>query len=332
MLLDIEAIREITFGAVRIEPHEGYWRFFRFTPQQEKILDERGFSPRQYAAAGIKLDFYSLPGEVSFDFRIFPGSGRRYYAVDALVDGVNVHHHYKETNTDTDRFLLEIPAKSKKTVRITIYFPNVAGIELKNVTVPDGTVTPAKRKQKLLMVGDSITQGMDARHPQLSYANLLADAMQAELLNQGIGGDVFCEQNLDPSLPFKPSVVTVAYGVNDWDKKRENLSLAVDCYFKKAAFLYEKIPIFAILPIWCKGEEQLKNGLSLENVRDRIRDAAARNGIDVIETAAFVPCVPDYYYDGCVHPADLGFLFYGQALAKEIKKRRPDLFDITNRV
>ena len=94
MLLDIEAIREITFGAVRIEPHEGYWRFFRFTPQQEKILDERGFSPRQYAAAGIKLDFYSLPGEVSFDFRIFPGSGRRYYAVDALVDGVNVHHHY----------------------------------------------------------------------------------------------------------------------------------------------------------------------------------------------------------------------------------------------
>lgn len=43
--------------------------------------------------------------------------------------------------------------------------------------------------------------------------------------------------------------------------------------------------------------------LSLENVRDMIRDAAARNGIDVLETAAFVPCVSDYYYDGCVHPA-----------------------------
>lgn len=38
MLLDIEAIREITFGAVRIEPHEGYWRFFRLRLNRKKYL------------------------------------------------------------------------------------------------------------------------------------------------------------------------------------------------------------------------------------------------------------------------------------------------------
>lgn len=331
MVLQLETIKQITFGALRIEQQEGYFRFFRFTPGQEKILEERGFSPRQYATAGIRLDFYCHSGVVSFDFKAFPGSGREYYAIDGLIDGVNTVHYYREKNRDEGHFVLPVPERNGQPVRVTVYFPNVSGIAVKNLTVPEGGIGPAEKRRKLLALGDSITQGYDARHPQLSYGNLLADALQTVMVNQGIGGDVFCERNIEALPGFLPEIVTVAYGTNDWARGETDVFARAGRYFKKLRELYPAASVFAVLPIWRAGEEKEKAGGTLARVREDIRTAAEGNGAAAIETASFMPQTPDYYYDGGLHPNDLGFLFYGRALAKEIKKRRPDLFDITDR-
>ena len=327
MILNAEEIKKITFGALRIEEREGYLHFFRFTPGQEKILRQRGFAPRMYATAGMRLDFYCYGGSVSFDFKIFPGSGREYYAIDGLINGVNTVHYYKENHSDQGTFVLSVPEREQPS-HVTVYFPNVSGIALKHMSVPDGGIRPAEKRRKLLALGDSITQGYDAYHPQLSYVNLLADAMQAEVVNQGIGGDIFCEGNIELLPEFLPAIILVAYGTNDWATDKKDIFDQASGYFKKIKKLYPLVPVFAVLPIWRIGQEEKKAAGTLEEVREFIRVAAAENGVKVIETASFMPQTPEYYYDGGLHPNDLGFLFYGRALEKELKKRHPDLFDI----
>ena len=64
--------------------------------------------------------------------------------------------------------------------------------------------------------GDSITQGYTALSPSLTYVNLVGDALNADVYDLGIGGEVFEPLMIDEAYPVKADLVTVAYGTNDW--------------------------------------------------------------------------------------------------------------------
>jgi len=205
---------------------------------------------------------------------------------------------------------------------VCVYIPNLAQLRIRNLILPtDAEACP--RKRNYLALGDSITQGYDALHPNQSYANLLADALDAHVLNQAIGGDVFCPENLDPALPFQPDLITVAYGTNDWGTcaLRED---TVRAYLDKLTGLYPGVPVFLLLPIWRSVEEEVREGISLQQGRELIaRCAEKHDSIRVIDCSRFVPHLAQYFYDEVLHPNDMGFLYYAGALEQAIGKHLP---------
>ena len=210
----METLKAFVTGAVRIWEEEGWFLFSRFTRAQEEIVCRRGFSPKEKASAGMRLEFTTRGGLLAFDYQITPGSKRNYSGIEIAEDGLGMAHIYHDQVPCGGSVEYPVAARERET-RVTVYFPNLAQLKIRNLQLP-GDARPYVRQKKYLALGDSITQGYDAAHPNQSYVNLLADAWDAQVLNQAIGADVFWPENLDPALPFAPDVITVAYGTNDW--------------------------------------------------------------------------------------------------------------------
>ncbi|MDY5941491.1 MAG: SGNH/GDSL hydrolase family protein [Eubacteriales bacterium] len=316
MLQTTEELRPYIYGAVRIETGEdGFLSFRRLTALQEEVLVRRGFSPRELATAGVKLDFYANGGEVRFDYHATRGAAVNHLEIDATVDGIELYHFENPEQIDVDGTVaFRVPERDGMS-RVTVFFPNLAAMKIKNLVVPDG-IRRAMRGTRILMAGDSITHGYYASHPRLSYPNIVGERLNADVLNQGIGGDKYHADNLDPELPFDPDIITVAYGTNDWAAAIPDLAAKIDAYYARLRTIYPNTPVLAIPPIWRgKTDGVTKNGLTLEDVRNLVRDTARRYGCYIADSSRLVPPHEDFFFDKTLHPNNLGFTFYGEAVA-----------------
>ena len=110
-----------------------------------------------------------------------------------------------------------------------------------------------QRSRRMLQLGDSITMGMNADGPGRCYASILADLLDADPLNQGIGGHIYDPDSVDTHIPFEPDLISVAYGSNDWakDVSIEELTPRLHRYY---ASLQERwsCPIIVVSPVFRK--------------------------------------------------------------------------------
>jgi len=299
------------------EETDGYIFPKRFTKKQEEILINRGFGPKQNATASMFVEFITDATEITFDYFVCPGSSKECFNIEVLEDGINTFNYHHEDSNEKGIMTINLEKTGKK--KVTIYFPNLAGIGIKNFQI-NGMIEKYGRNKKFLALGDSITQGYVTKHPFLTYINIFAKELDAYVLNQSIGGDVFFDGNLDENLPFDPDFITVAYGTNDWSKQL-NVKENADKYFKKLRKIYANKQIFALLPIFRGGiKGDIRNGYSLEDIRAQITACAQRHNITVINCIDFVPHHQDYYWDKTLHPNELGFTFYASGLFEELNK------------
>ncbi|MBQ9843957.1 MAG: SGNH/GDSL hydrolase family protein [Oscillospiraceae bacterium] len=314
-MVTLEMLKGITTGAVRIWEEDGWFRFSRFTRYQEELLQQRGFAPREQAGAGMRLEFLTRGGRLAFDYEVHPGSGRDYWGIEIAHDGLGMVHLQGKV-PHSGHVCHQIPPLERE-IRVTVYFPNLAALRIRNLQLPEDAA-PYTRQKKYLALGDSITQGYDAAHPNQTYVNLLADAWDAQVLNQAIGGDVFCPENLDPALDFSPDIITVAYGTNDWTLQVLQ-SGAAKAYLDKLTGLYPGVPVFVLLPLWREVENELRGGITLQQGRELLSSwAENRENVFVIDCHHFIPFLPEYFYDGVLHPNDMGYLYYARALEKAV--------------
>lgn len=314
-MVTLETLKQITTGAVRIWEEDGWFRFSRFTRYQEELLQQRGFAPREQAGAGMRLEFLTRGGRLAFDYEVHPGSGRDYWGIEIAHDGLGMVHLQGKV-PHSGHVCHQIPVLERE-IRVTVYFPNLAALRIRNLQLPEDAA-PYTRQKKYLALGDSITQGYDAAHPNQTYVNLLADAWDASVLNQAIGGDVFCPENLDPALDFAPDIITVAYGTNDWTLQVLQ-SGAAKAYLDKLTGLYPGVPVFVLLPLWREVENELRDGITLQQGRELLSSwAENRENVFVIDCHHFIPFLPEYFYDGVLHPNDMGYLYYARALEKAV--------------
>ena len=154
--------------------------------------------------------------------------------------------------------------------------------------------------------------------------------MNAELLNQAIGGDIFNPANLEDLPDFVPDAVVINYGTNDWSREVDVRTNA-DRYMKKLKEVFPEAKIFMIEPIWRAAEDDpemaVKNGLTVENVREIIRESGAKYGLTVIPGIDLVPHDKSLYYDGRLHPNNEGFDHYADNLIRILKEKAPELFE-----
>ena len=317
MTLSNNEILQYMSGYLRYEEIDGYLSFSRFTKKQEDFL--KGiWTPKEKATSSMFLEFVSDCTEISFEYRITPGSSQNFYGIDLLVNGMNTVCKFEQTDFSENTFTAKFEEQGKK--KITVYFPNLAKMEIKNLTV-DGTVEKAERKLKYLALGDSITQGYCTKHPSLTYVNIITEKFNTVTVNQAIGGDIFRKENLDENMDLCPDFITVAYGTNDWKRGMELYTHTFE-YFKKLREIYANMPIFALLPIYRNTQEYpTVNNLTLEDARKIYGKAAEENGITVINAKNFIPHHEDFFCDKVLHPSETGFIYYGHNLYEALKEK-----------
>lgn len=327
MKLQLEQIRAITQGAAYITEAPNGYCFHRFTAEQEELYRTHSadFYKKTAATSGIRLALRTNSRSLCFLAGVRPASSRRFAFFDLTVNGEQVAH------LGTEQIVGDISiggryelGDGEKTV--VLYFPQLASAILQELEFEDGCwIEPLPQAPKLLILGDSITQGYDARFPSHAYASRIADLLGMEGRNKGIGGERFFpalakagDADLDPEL------VTVAYGTNDWSScPTETIQAGLTAFYQALSKTYPHAQIAAISPIWRTDWNSKRPAGAFCRIHDMIRQTADElpnvtciNGLDLIphDPACFAP-------DG-LHPNEIGFAYYAERLACKLQTLR----------
>ena len=312
MILRFEDIAPLAHGALSARENDAHETcFYRFSPKGQAYYD--GVDAHRKNAC-MRLEFDTDSSKLELSYRGVFASSRRFCYIDVFVDGVMVEHFGHENVEEVVSTLsVELP---KGEHRVCIYLPNLFAVRIRSMVIDDGaTLKPVQRKRKILAFGDSITQGYDAHYPSQAYLNILADRLDADVVNQGIGGEVFCPQILVDDIDIDPDIVIVAYGSNDWSKLQQAVSEKnATEFFSRVRAMFPSAQIFAITPIW-RGDCHRITGLgSFNEATAMFTQLAQAHGITVLDGRPFVPHVSDFFADVYLHPNDMGFKCYANAL------------------
>ncbi len=330
MKLTLDDVKKITAGALEITENDGAFTFCRFEKEARDYYAgaSAGFCLKSRASSSIRLDFMTDSDRFDADFSVTYGSSRTYYYFDICIDGI-IRMHLGEEKAWIKKGHISLKVSDYiphdgKEHRITLWLPNLASAQLWDIEIDDGaTLNPINYKMKLLCFGDSITQGYDAAFPSKSYVNRMASHFDAFTVNQAIGGERFVPAILLENTEYKPDIVTVAYGTNDWSgTTKEIFHPRCEAFFEKAGRIYSDAHKFAILPLWradARSGKQKYEG-SLDEACEFIAETAKKHGFTVIDGRLFMPQAPEFFWDGRLHPNDLGFAEYASGLIAEIEK------------
>lgn len=334
MKLNLEQIKAITAGAVRVQEEPDGIHFYRFTKEQEDMYEVRktDFYNKTFATSGVKLRFRTDSRNLCLAGTVHKATARQYYAIDIYKDGEKLGDIknfepaaltglYTTSVWELGSFegTFDLGDGEKE---ICIYLPWAVVAVLTAVELDDGTtLTPVKRPKKLLCFGDSITHGYDARYPANKYTTRLAAFLDADEYNQAIGGEVFYPELAATQEPFTPDYISVAYGTNDWSARtREALIQKCTEFYANLAANYPNTPIFTITPVWRKDETMEKPAGLFTDVEPIIREATkAYRNITVIPGYDLIPHEENLYGDLRLHPNDEGFQYYAENLAAALK-------------
>jgi len=211
--------------------------------------------------------------------------------------------------------------------RITIYLPSPCSVKISDFSIDkQACINEIAYDKKVLFLGDSITHSAYLDFPSLNYVNIISNRLNYNSINQVIGGDVFDNDHLLYASDFKPDIIFVAYGTNNWSNvvvnANENCRENADEYFNELLKLYGNAEVNVILPIWRKDKnEHPELKFSFDEVKNIIREEAKKYKFNIADGIDFIPCIEKLYWDGYLHPNEMGFLFYADSLEKWIKNK-----------
>lgn len=336
MKLNFEQIRDVILGAAKVVETENGICMHRFTEEQEELYrqTDAGFYKKTSAAAGIKLCFETDSHSLWMKVSVAKGSSREYFSIDVMADGnmVGCIDNYSGLNLPQDYTKIKLAdgefsksfALGEGSKSVCIYMPWSVSVNIKELALDDNAfIKPIKPGKKILVFGDSITQGYDALRPSNRYTARLAEFLDAEEINKAIGGEMFFPELAKTRDDFDPDYITVAYGTNDWGKTNES-DFKERCYaFYDALYRnYPKAKIFAITPVWRKDymkETEFgdfsKVKEDIENIVKNFPNMICIDGYDLIPQD--IQCFADLR----LHPNDSGFEHYFQNLSRKIRER-----------
>jgi hypothetical protein len=208
MALAADFLARALRGHLACEPDPaGGWRIWRHTVRQRAVLDAREvWAVRIRCPAGVRLALAGCGAWVELDFAV-EAQARSWGAVDGGPPGLPVLRHQRAAIPRgaiwTIRF--DLPEELREG-SLELWLPHSqAGrlLDLRAARPPVAAPVPPRRR--LLALGDSITQGMVAAGPAGGYAMQLARLLDADLLNQGVGGHIFDVAGFDRDLPGNPT-------------------------------------------------------------------------------------------------------------------------------
>ena len=325
--LDIKLLKAAALGAVSVKEQNGKYILCRFTDSELASTE----NPNRYYSSGVKLVCRTDASAVKMKFTVKNTAVRTYFALDVYCNGTfsgsitncnDTSGNFAEKAYSLGDFAGEFSLPDgEKTLEIVL--PNSVKCEIEYIELENASFcNPVKKQKTLLAYGDSITQGYDSLHPVHTYAMRLADALDAELVNKGLGGAIFCPELVSAGSGVCPDIITVAYGTNDWGSQdAETIRGNIKNFFRELAGMYPDVPVFALSPIWRSDKDAVKNAGALSDVLQMMKEECAPyKNVKVIDGFSLVPGDSLLFGDAWVHPNDEGFKHYADNLYKEIIK------------
>ena len=237
---------DLLHGCVGCAPEgEGWVRPVRFTTAQLRALGSvRAWHPGLYkrmaaCTAGVCLEFETDASHVSVEVALgavprgtvstlrdverHSGS-----APDPGVVSVEIDDLPPVAVRPDDRHLVEIDLSEPdadpadpvalpgmgRHRRVRVWLPCLTACAVRDVFFDGGYLGPVAERRALLVLGDSIAQGFVSDQPAATWPALLARRAGLDLVNQGIGGQVFQPGSLWGMEELDPAAIVVEFGEN----------------------------------------------------------------------------------------------------------------------
>ncbi|MBQ5311306.1 MAG: SGNH/GDSL hydrolase family protein [Oscillospiraceae bacterium] len=312
MILSNEQLKEIYFGAYSFaETKDGYLQAFQHTKEQMEYF-KKAFDfwyERCDATTAKTLEFTTEATKLCFGYKIiWTGSEDSF---ELMIDGRIRNIVYVKDVEKEGVIEWDMPAGKKDVV---IYLPADATVLIKDFDI-NGDVVRAVKNEKVLWLGDSITQGYGPLRSAQTYVSVANRLLNFDIINQGIGGYVYDKNSLMKMEGYDPDRIIVALGTNQYGSETMD---AVEEYYEVLTGIYgNEIPILCISPLW-RGDntEGIPTLLSFcEKVK---KIAGSYKNVTVADGLELVPHLSEYFLDN-LHPNCLGTEVYGRNLVEFIR-------------
>ena len=313
MIFSNEELKKIYTGAYWFdETNDGYLKAYQYSKAQMDYF--KGASEMWYercdASSAKTIELITDATKLSFDYRLTWICSRDTFEVWENDQATNIV--YLEGIENEGRISFDLTEGNKKVV---LYLPSDATALIKNFEINSSNYTPVQKGEKVLWLGDSITQGygpLRSAHTYVSVANRL---LNYEIINQGIGGYIYDKKSLMKMNGYTPDKIIVSLGTNQYGTETMK---DVEEYYEVLTDIYKDIPVLCITPLWRGDNPEGVKTLTkfCENIKDIVKKY---NQIMVVEGFKLVPHLPEYFLDN-LHPNQLGAEIYGRNLVSEISK------------
>lgn len=314
MKLTNEELKKIYCGALYFEETEdGYLKANQYTKAQMDYFEKAFLMwfERCDASSAKTIEFKTAARKVSFEYKIIWKCSED--SIELAIDGLATEIAYLKDIDMEGSISWDMPEGEKN---VTIYLPSDATILIRNFEI-DSTYESIQKNEKVLWLGDSITQGYGPLRSYQTYVSVANRVLNYDILNQGIGGYVYDKNSLMKMEGYNPDKIIVALGTNQYGD--ENGPQVVREYYETLIGIYgEAIPILVITPLW-RGDN-LEGVPTLEKFCATIREIVGKyKNIKVVDGFKMVPHLEEYYIDN-LHPNGLGTEVYGRNLVEEIRR------------
>ena len=328
MILNLETLSKITFGAQTVADEEGRLVIRRYTDAQANSLWGK-MTSQQKRPTSVYFEFETDAEELSVSY-----SGAE---TDAAVGLLNFSVFENDLLTgncalppvsrpEGSKLIVFPEGKADFTLRkgmkkVTVYLPLMV-IELTSVSLSDGAkIIPCKRGGKMAVYGDSISEGFYSEVAGMSYFDQLCRMLDCEGYNFSVGGSKFRPEYVPEKSVPECDRYLVAFGTNDFRRAtKEEFDAAMPEFFRRLFAQVTEKPVYVILPIWRKVEKNVyAYGADLFAVREAIAAEVSQypNAV-VIDGWELSPHSMAFMHDG-THPNALGHTHYAMNLANRIR-------------
>ena len=313
MILTNKELQNFYFGAYSFEERDdGYLQAFQYTKEQMEYF-KGAFDfwyDRCMATTAKTIEMKTDAQKISFEYKfLWKGSEDSF---ELMVDGLITKIDYVKDVKEEGKLEWQLPAGMKNVV---IYLPADATILIRNFEIDSKAERPVKN-EKVLWLGDSITQGFGPLRSAQTYVSVANRLLNYDIINQGIGGYVYDKKSLLKMPDYTPDKIIVALGTNQYGSETMK---DVEEYYESLMKVYgNEIPVLCISPLW-RGDKPEDSAIFERFCNNIKKIAGSYKNVKVIDGFKLVPHLSEYYLDN-LHPNCLGTETYGRNLVEEIRR------------
>ena len=290
------------------------------TDSSEVALDLKIDELPKGASSVLQLLKATYLKKLSFVFVTVDGKPHKSFLLDDAGEHTLSIHLETETSEDN---LARLPGFND-THHVSVYLPCLQSAFVKNLRGNGTFFSPDEPKKKLAVFGDSIAQGFVVERPDKTWPRSLAKRMKLDVVNQGIGGQVY--QPGSYTFIEDASLVIVALGANYRYEKCSKSQVTYDIQNSlwQISQMYADTRVVVLTPTPYFEDTYPTHPYScFAEIPQIIEEVAGKFGLQCISGEKLLPQEKKYFADD-VHPNSKGAALLAKNLFEALKQPAQD--------